>query len=520
MYCKHCGKEIKEGVEFCKYCGGAVINEQIPQREYAAFLIRFGAFIIDYALILLSAFILGFVFSSFFLSLSFLGNEVLGFSILIIYHVLFLSIFSSTPGKMLYRLMVIDEKTELKVSFGKALLRSVSYILSFLFFGLGFLFIGFDKEKHRGWHDRIAKTLVIRKKKKSLFLPIILSIIALCFSVYAIYFLPEDYDFSYLGEEATVLDSIQKRLSQQPSGVCCSYVPPYEIDYFIEDIPLISSLAEEKNAEQIFEDFGEAIIVVGGETEYEEFYFGSGFLISPSGLIVTNYHVIEDMDRLAVALGENKVFDVDTIVAEDPNKDIAVLKIEGQNLPYIVMGDSNLVKVGQKIFAIGNPEGYTNTISEGIVSQIREFEAGINSFQITAPISQGSSGGALLNTKGEVIGITNMIDWYGQNINFAIPINYVKELIGLNPNLSEFMFEDLDYSAFDVEPEEPSGLILCNDVYWQPCPAGQKFYCPKEEDAQCYESDAILCNDKYWSPCPVGQKFYCPPTGDPSCYYE
>lgn len=445
MFCKYCGKENNDEAKFCKYCGENLIisSETIKTSNeiiYAGFWIRAGAFVIDYALLLIVAFILGIIYPSFFTSLSFLNDEVLGFIMIIVYHTLFLSIFSSTPGKMLYRLKVIDETTETKVSFGKALARSSSYVLSSLVFGLGFLFIGFDKDKHKGWHDRIAKTLVIRKEKKSLILPIILSVIALCLSIYASYFLQEGYDFSdlsdfsYLTKEEVIINSVQQKLSQQPSGYCCYEVSSSEIDNLLKDIPLKYSSGEEQNAEKIFKNYNEAIVLIGGITTSGEFGFGSGFIISPSGLVVTNYHVIGDVDKLVVALlkeGDTQLFDVNSIVAGESSEDIAVLKIEGQNLPYVFMGDSDSVNIGQTVFAIGNPQGFVNTISPGIISQIRELEGGIKDFQITNPISEGSSGGALFNQNGEVIGITYAFYEPGQNLNLAIPINEVKDLLGL-----------------------------------------------------------------------------------------
>ncbi|PIP17178.1 MAG: hypothetical protein COX44_01310 [Candidatus Portnoybacteria bacterium CG23_combo_of_CG06-09_8_20_14_all_37_13] len=515
MFCKYCGKENKEDAKFCKYCGESLIipsgaTETSTEIVYGGFWIRVGAFVIDYALILIAAFILGIIYPSFFASLSFLNDEVLGFIMIIVYHVFFLSIFSSTPGKMLYKLMVIDEKTGAKVSFGKALARSSSYVLSSFVFGLGFLFIGFDKEKHRGWHDRIAKTLVIRKQKKSLILPIILSVIALCLSVYASYFLQKGYDFSdfsYLGKEGTIINSIQQKLSQQPSGFCCSDMPSSEIDYYLKEISLKLSSGEEQNAEQIFENFGKAVVIIGGNTKSGEFGFGSGFIISPSGLLVTNYHVIENMDKLAVALikkGDTQLFDVNLIVAKDPLEDIAVLKIEGQNLPFITMGDSDLVKVGQTIFALGNPQGLVNTISGGMISQIRELEGGIKDFQITSPISEGSSGGALFNKNGEVIGITYAFYEAGQNLNLAIPINEVKDLLGLSLVNSETI------------PKDNSNSVWCNGQYWERCSTGQKFHCPQIGDPFCCDT-GLICNDQCWSPCGYGYKFVCPTIGNAYC---
>ncbi len=518
MFCKHCGKEIPEEDKFCGYCGLVLKKEEETDKEvqfeketpigkaeesldYAGFWIRLGAFVFDYGLMLFFAIILSFVFGYIGLFWPAESNTIIGHVILIIYHSFFLAAFSATPGKMLYGLKVVDAKTQKNITFLKALGRSLSYIVSSLVFGLGFWTVAFDKPMHRAWHDRIAKTLVIRTKKKSLISPIILSIVAASISLWLVFSDDYFYDFSYGG----VIELVQERVYNQPYGFCCSYVLPFEIKDYLKDIPTIHKERGDKTAEQIFDELSKAVITVGGETDYGEFYFGSGFLISPSGLVVTNFHIIEGMDRLAVALtGENiQLFDVDTIVAEDPSKDITVLKIDGENLPYIVMGDSDDVKIGQRLFTIGNPEGYTNTISEGIISQIREFDEGIKSFQITAPISQGSSGGALLNTKGEAIGVTNMIDWYGQNINFAIPINYIKDLIGLKSSTSE------------AEHQDSSGLIFCNGSNWYPCETGEEFHCPKVGDPFCCAD--VICHDECWESCLPWEEFYCPAQGDPYC---
>ena len=456
ILCPFCKKEILKDDPECPYCH-RTIKEKIIQEEkrhslgiekrqkegisqeessfkYAGLKIRLGAFLVDNALIIVIAFILGFLNSNFIgLTWPRESDTIIGFIFIVFYHTLFLSILSSTPGKILYGLKIVHEKTGENITFGRALGRSLSYFLSSMFFGLGFLNIAFDKTKHQGWHDKIAKTLVIKQTKKSLILPTILSIIALIFSLWAILSQEGIYDFGYLGKEATTINSIRERISQQPLDYCCSQLSSKEISNLLKEIPAKSPSKGIKTSEQIFEEFSKAIVVVGGENSYGEFGFGSGFIISPSGLFVTNYHVIEDMGNLAVALtGEElRILDVKSIIAKDAIKDIAVLKAEGQKLPYVFMGNSDLAKVGQRVFALGSPEGYTNTISDGIVSQIREFKAGIKSIQITTPTSQGSSGGALFNDKGEVIGITDSGDWYGQNINFAIPVNYVKELLGI-----------------------------------------------------------------------------------------
>lgn len=160
---------------------------------------------------------------------------------------------------------------------------------------------------------------------------------------------------------------------------------------------------------------------------------GSGFIIGKKGIIATNYHVIEESISISVNLSENMKDLEASLVKYDSSKDIAILNLNmNMDLIPTVLGNSNNINEGEDIVAIGNPYGWEKTISEGIVSGIRDLEV-IKLLQITAPVSQGSSGGALFNRNGEVIGITTLASYWGaQNINFAIPINYLHSLISEN----------------------------------------------------------------------------------------
>ena len=180
-FCKYCGKEINRLIKFCKYCGREinVVNQEKLSSYYAGFWIRLGAFLFDYVIIFILVLALGFFlafFDSFVLSLFDFPVTVFVVAIIIIYHTFFLSIISSTPGKLAFGLKVVDFE-EKKLKFGKALARSLSYILSSLFFSIGFLMIGFDKPKRQGLHDKIAKTLVIKEKQRNLALIIFLFIL-------------------------------------------------------------------------------------------------------------------------------------------------------------------------------------------------------------------------------------------------------------------------------------------------------------------------------------------------------
>jgi S1-C subfamily serine protease len=148
---------------------------------------------------------------------------------------------------------------------------------------------------------------------------------------------------------------------------------------------------------------------------------GSGFIVSPDGTTVTNYHVIRGASRATARFGNGVGSDVDGVVAYDAQRDVAVIKLTSVPSKVLQLGDSDSVKVGDSVVAIGSPLGLQNTLSEGIVSGLRN---GI--IQMSDPISPGSSGGAVLDLHGNVVGISVATVVAGQNLNFAVPINWAK----------------------------------------------------------------------------------------------
>lgn len=163
---------------------------------------------------------------------------------------------------------------------------------------------------------------------------------------------------------------------------------------------------------------------------------GSGVIISPDGYILTSQHVIENADEIIVILYDgNKV--KASLVGQDQRSDLAVLKIKTPNpLPYAPLGDSNKLRVGEWVIAIGNPFGLGITVTAGVISALnRELSVDRtrsyrNLIQTDASINPGNSGGPLINSKGEVIGINTAIIPYGQGIGFAIPVSFAKRIIG------------------------------------------------------------------------------------------
>lgn len=162
---------------------------------------------------------------------------------------------------------------------------------------------------------------------------------------------------------------------------------------------------------------------------------GSGFFISASGVAVTNYHVIEGSYSALIQTTDGEIFDVTDVIAYDKDLDVAIIRIGKTSwsdktvsgFPSAQLADSDNVKAGQTVYALGSPRRLQNTISNGIISNPRRTDEDGTFIQITAPISPGSSGGALVNEYGEVLGITTSYLEESQNINFAIPINVIKQ---------------------------------------------------------------------------------------------
>jgi S1-C subfamily serine protease len=153
----------------------------------------------------------------------------------------------------------------------------------------------------------------------------------------------------------------------------------------------------------------------------------SGFLVRSDGVFVTNEYVIDGAASASVELSNGDIFDDVVLLDSDKRRDLAILKVKALNTPVSTLGDSDLLEVGQHVIAIGNPEGLTRSVSDGIVSAIRQGD-GFKVIQTTAPISHGSSGGPLLNDSGDVIAVTfGALD--GQNLNAAVPVNYIKPML-------------------------------------------------------------------------------------------
>lgn len=197
---------------------------------------------------------------------------------------------------------------------------------------------------------------------------------------------------------------------------------------------------------------------------------GSGFIISADGYILTNNHVVDKARDIKVSLSDGRVLEA-KLVGKSQEIDIALLKVNASELPFVELGDSDTLEVGDWVFAIGNPFGLNHTVTAGIVSA-KGRVIGVGPYddliQTDAAINPGNSGGPLFNMRGEVVGINTVIIATGQNLGFAVPVSMVKEIV---PSIREKGRPDMGWlgvSAQAVTPDiaealglqEPIGAII------------------------------------------------------------
>lgn len=171
------------------------------------------------------------------------------------------------------------------------------------------------------------------------------------------------------------------------------------------------------------------------EEQRSENSLGSGVIVSPQGYIITNHHVIESADEIEVALSDGRTLSA-KVVGTDPETDLAVLKVESDDLPTITLADPDQSNVGDVVLAIGNPFGVGQTVTQGIISALGRSHLGINTFenfiQTDASINPGNSGGALIDTNGNLVGVNSAIysrSGGSMGIGFAIPVSLAKQIM-------------------------------------------------------------------------------------------
>ncbi len=190
-----------------------------------------------------------------------------------------------------------------------------------------------------------------------------------------------------------------------------------------------------KNVKELANEYGDGVVLIQTPSG-----LGSGFIVTPRGHCVTNYHVIERETRIAVTLfhrdtkggfARRRTDDV-KIVALNPFLDLALIQIpEQKDLPFktVMLSEADDQKEGEEVFAIGNPLGLERSVSKGIISTRNRNREGLTYIQTTTQINPGNSGGPLFNARGEVVGVTNMKVLFGEGLGFAIPVAYVKHFL-------------------------------------------------------------------------------------------
>ena len=163
---------------------------------------------------------------------------------------------------------------------------------------------------------------------------------------------------------------------------------------------------------------------------------GSGVVVDAAGVVVTNLHVIRGQSQVSVKLANGDIYDDVSVVDVDERKDLVLLKIKAFGLPAAPLGNSDQVSTGDHVVVIGSPRGMDLTVSDGLVSAVRDSGEGYKLFQTSAAASPGSSGGGMFNEYGELVGILSLKLTTGENINFAVPVNYLRGLMSTQPSMT------------------------------------------------------------------------------------
>lgn len=201
------------------------------------------------------------------------------------------------------------------------------------------------------------------------------------------------------------------------------------ITVFVVFASVLGNIVAAQTAAEIAQKTVPSVVpIVTQDKNGQELALGSGFIVK-DGLIATNGHVIEGAAHGYVKLVDQKPkFDIAGIVASDPDHDLVLLSVNDIKGPSLPLSNGDIPKIGDSVFAVGNPRGLEGTFSQGIVSSVRKLDGG-TLLQITAPISPGSSGGPVVSSSGTVIGVSVATYKGGQNLNFAVPSSYLVDLV-------------------------------------------------------------------------------------------
>lgn len=230
-------------------------------------------------------------------------------------------------------------------------------------------------------------------------------------------------------------------------------------------VVFICAPAQAKTAAEVFAEVSESVVVIHNYDNQNKLQsLGSGIVIT-SGHVVTNYHVVEKAGRLTVRY-QGKEYPAKTGYI-DRFRDVCSLDIPGLQASKLVLGDTSLLKVGSKVYAVGAPQGLELTFSDGIISGLRDVDKG-HYIQTTAPISLGSSGGGLFDEEGRLIGIPTYFFKQGQQLNFALPVEWIKDLPNRHVVSSRVSSVDSDwlYQVNALEEKQDWGGMIDLSLKW------------------------------------------------------
>ena len=252
--------------------------------------------------------------------------------------------------------------------------------------------------------------------------------------------------------------------------------PDFETAAAISVHAVVHIKSEFQNKSSVYDDFFDFFNLGRPMPNSPIEAFGSGVIVSQDGYIVTNNHVVQDAENITVTLNDKRVFKA-TIIGTDPSTDLALLKVDASNLTFLAYGNSDEVRIGEWVLAVGNPFNLTSTVTAGIVSakarniNILGSQGAIESFiQTDAAVNPGNSGGALVNTKGELIGINAAIaSGTGSYVgySFAIPVNIVRKVVEdfMKYGKIQRAYLGIYYKEIDDKFAKDKGLSSIQGVY-------------------------------------------------------
>lgn len=214
---------------------------------------------------------------------------------------------------------------------------------------------------------------------------------------------------------------------------------------------------------EIVESNGKAVglvATIAPDGSYEEKY--GCFVVSPNGVLVTLYQAIADAEKIEVILSDGRKVREVSVVAVDPRKDIAILKIEAANLPVVVLGDSDRTRVGETVAMLARPLGAFPVVQDAVIAAIRDSKRGMRVHQLSASLDRINAGAPILNDRGETVGFVSYYRLFGNNLGFVVPINYVRGLLSdkATMSLAEFVKARKQIQLFDPALLEAKRLAI------------------------------------------------------------